>query len=160
MARLISIKPLYSELAELNLYENDDENHCKVNESANETVNQSCFMAVKASSSSSWSSWKKFFSSVPRLHHRSGSYDVNRQPFSIYISQQKVNDTSRVPNKRPCRRSFSSSRSRFHRSSFTSDVSPPPKTICAPIRPPLSLGMQLFLCYCPCILLFTYIDGA
>ena len=78
----------------------------------------------------------------------------------IYISQQKVNDTSRVPNKRPCRRSFSSSRSRFHRSSFTSDVSPPPKTICAPIRPPLSLGMQLFLCYCPCILLFTYIDGA
>ena len=160
MARLISIKPLYSELAELNLYENDDENHCKVNESANETVNQSCFMAVKASSSSwSWS-WKKFFSSVPRLHHRSGSYDVNRQPFSIYISQQKVNHTSRVPNKRPCRRSFSSSRSRFHRSSFTSDVSPPPKTICAPIRPPLSLGMQLFLCYCPCILLFTYIDRA
>ena len=76
-----------------------------------------------------------------------------------YISQQKVNDTSRVPNKRPCRKSFSSSRSRFHRSSFTSDVSPPPKTICAPIRPPLSLGMQLFLCYCPCILLFTYIDG-
>ena len=100
MARLISIKPLYSELAELNLYENDDENHCKVNESANETLNQSCFMAVKASSSSS--SWKKFFSSVPRLHHRSGSYDVNRQPFSIYISQRKVNDTSRVPNKRPC----------------------------------------------------------
>ena len=78
----------------------------------------------------------------------------------IYISQQKVKGTSRVPNKRPCRRSFSSSRSRFHRSSFTSDVSPPPKTICAPIRPPLSLGMQLFLCYCPCILLFTYIDRA
>jgi len=151
MARLISIKPLNTELPPLKLHETGAEIECKVNQCDNGAV--PCKRSF----------WKKFTSSLPRFHRRSGSYDVNPPSPSgktCTAREESVRENSSVANKRSSWKKFTSSLPRFHRSSGTYYVNPPPsKCTCPPIQQPMSIGMQLLLCYCPCILIFTYVEG-